>query len=80
MIVTAELLAFARGYHEGWEGEDRLPYHQHEQSELCKIYYVGRAHGVADYTPDYTPDALPVEESEPAKVEAAIPIRAKTAG
>ena len=76
MIVTAELLAFARGYHEGWEGEDRLPYSQHEQSELCKIYYVGRAHGVADYTPD----ALPVEESEPAKVEAAIPITAKTKG
>jgi len=76
VIVNAELLAFARGYAEGCAGTDRLPYHQIDEADLVKIYYLGRAHGQFDGAgvplpsePDDTPE-LPLE--------AAVPIRAKT--
>jgi hypothetical protein len=76
MIVTAELLAFARGYSEGVAGTDTLPYHQIDEPDLVKIYYVGRAHGVCDGSPSIEEPPEP----ETSKHEPAIPITAKTKG
>ena len=82
MIVTAELLAFARGYSEGIAGTDTLPYHQIDEPYLVKMYYLGRAHGAFDGKGEPLPKDINNDDMDieaPIK-EPAIPIRAKTAG